>query len=122
MALGDAEFPLDGSVPILRFYWYLRSEGAAPLIKALTTHLNQQRLAFRLKVLNEPARYSRCDAGVFSRQVDYERVVRVVRQVHETVALALSRATPALTKALAPGLGMAEDPGHSLDQLRHEPL
>ncbi len=62
MALGNAEFPVDGSIPVLRFYWNLRSNGAARLISALTTRLNDQRLAFRLKVVNEPGRYSRCDA------------------------------------------------------------
>jgi HopA1 effector protein family len=112
MALGNAEFPLDGSVPILRFYWNLRSEGAAWLIRALTTGLNDRRLAFRLKVVNEPGRYSRCDAGVlYTRQADYEQVARVVGQVHKTLAPALNGSTPALTKAVAPGLGLAEDPG-----------
>lgn len=112
MALGNAEFPVDGSIPVLRFYWNLRSNGAARLISALTTRLNDQRLAFRLKVVNEPGRYSRCDAGVlYTRQADYDRVSGVVRDVHRMAVPTLNPGTPALTKALAAGLALAEDPG-----------
>ena len=112
MALGNAEFPVDGSVPVLRFYWNLRSEGAAALINALTTRLNGRALPFRLKVVNEPGRYSRCDAGVlYTRQADYDQVAPVVSDVHGMLAPALKRGTPALTKVIAPGLGLAEDPG-----------
>lgn len=115
MALGDAEFPVDGSAPVLRFYWNLRSDGAVALIGHLTRRLNAEGLAFRLKVVSDPERYSRCDAGVlYVLRSDYEQVARVVTTVYRAVAASLRPATPALTKQLAPGLALAEDPSDQL--------
>ncbi len=115
MALGDAEFPVDDSVALLRLYWNVRSEGAAALMAALSTRLNQSGVPFRFKVVSEPKRYTRCDAGVlYIRLSDYARVTPVVTEVHEQMAAALKPETPALTKPLAPGLGLAEDPGAAL--------
>jgi HopA1 effector protein family len=115
MALGDAELALDGSSPLVRFYWNLRSDAAAPLLAALTARFNDEGLPFRLKVVNDPARYSRCDAGVlYTRRADYERVRDAVLEVYPRLASGLKPAIPALTKELAPGLGFAEDPGVEL--------
>lgn len=112
MALGDAEFPIDGSAPIVRFYWNLRSRGAPALLDALTRALNAEKLAFRLKVVSDPARYSRCDAGVlYTQRRDYGRVSHAVLEAYRTVGSELKPDTPALTHKLAPGLGLAEDPG-----------
>jgi hypothetical protein len=112
MALGDAEFPVDGSEPVVRFYWNLRSDGAPALIGLLTHRLNAERLAFRVKVVSDPGQYSRCDAGVlYTLQSDYDRVSAVVAETYSAIAAALKPATPALTKQLAPGLGLAEEPG-----------
>ncbi|MGZ6604202.1 MAG: T3SS effector HopA1 family protein [Solirubrobacteraceae bacterium] len=112
MALGDAEFPIDGSSPIVRFYWNLRSRGAPALLDVLTRALNAERLGFRLKVVSDPGRYSRCDAGVlYTRRDDYERVGHAVLRAYRTVVSELKPDTPALTRKLAPGLALAEDPG-----------
>ncbi|MGA9875792.1 MAG: T3SS effector HopA1 family protein [Solirubrobacteraceae bacterium] len=114
MALGDVAFPVDGTVAILRFYWNLRSEAAPALIAALTSRLNAECVPFRLKVASEPGSYSRCDAGVLYAQRDeYERVRGLVAEVYEGVAPMLKPTTPALTKQLMPGLGLAEDPGEA---------
>jgi class II lanthipeptide synthase len=114
MALGNAEFPVDGSAPIVRFYWNLRSDGAAGLIAGLTRDLNREKLAFRLKVVSAPGRYSRCDAGVlYVLEDEYDRASRVVANNYRTMA-ALVKPAPALTKELAPGLALAEDPGGQL--------
>jgi class II lanthipeptide synthase len=115
MALGEAEFPVDGSEPLVRFYWNLRPEGAEALIGMLTQRLNGASIAFRLKVVSEPARYSRCDAGVlYALQEQYDAVAKIVSEVYTSLAPVLKPATPALTKWLAPGLGLAEDPAGSL--------
>jgi hypothetical protein len=111
MALGNRELPTDGSEPIVRFYWNLHSEGAAALVDVLTRRLNEAQHAFRLKVASEPPSYTRCDAGVlYTLCSEYNTVVAVVANVHRELALALKPATPAYTKPLAPGLGLAEDP------------
>jgi class II lanthipeptide synthase len=112
MALGDAEFLLDGSQPVVRHYWNLRSEGAPRLIELLTRRLNSEGIAFRLKVAGDPAGYARCDAGVlYTLREQYERVCAAVGDAYREVASVLDPATPALTKRLAPGLGLAEEPG-----------
>lgn len=112
MALGNAQPSFDGSVPIVRLYWNLRGDGAQTLVQALTARLNGAGVGFRLKVASDPAGYARCDAGVlYVRRDDFERLRPAVVEVHGELAAALRPATPALTKPLLPGLGLAEDPG-----------
>jgi HopA1 effector protein family len=115
MALGDSAFPVDGSERLVRFYWNLTSAGAPALIGLLTRLLNAERLAFRVKVVSDPGQYTRCDAGVlYTLRSDYERVSAIVAEAYSAVAGALKPATPALTKQLAPGLGLAEEPGEQM--------
>lgn len=110
MALGDAAFGGDPAA-IVRFYWNLRSEGASALVALLTTALNQQMLGFRLKVLNDPGGYSRCDAAVlYTSRSDYDRAADIVATTYPAVAGHLKPAIPALTKPLADGLALAEEP------------
>ncbi len=112
MALGDAGFETDPPTAVVRLYWHLASASAPPLIHALTSRLNRAGLPFRVKVVNDPARYTRCDAGVlYVHRADYDEVAGVVRGVYGALAAALRRATPAFAKPLAPGLAVAEDPG-----------
>jgi hypothetical protein len=112
MALGEAEFPVDSAKGVVRFYWNLRSEGAAEFMAAMTARLNRTSIPFRLKVVNEPDMYTRCDAGVlYVLKKDYRAVATAVRSVCAEIALHLKSLTPVFTKALAPGLGFAEDPG-----------
>ena len=69
-------------------------------------------LAARLKVVNDPASYDRCDSGVlYLRRADWTAARAVVSAVLAEVGPALRGRTPALTKPLAPGLAVAEDPG-----------
>lgn len=115
MALGDEEFPVDGSAPIVRFYWNLRSGGAQQLIGELTRDLNSARIAFRLKVVSDPDRYFRCDAGVlYVLKDEYDDASALVGKAYRRVASMLKGSTPALTKQLAPGLALAENPAGQL--------
>jgi hypothetical protein len=71
-------------------------------------------IRFRLKVLRDPALYRRCDAAVvYVLKRDYKAVAAHLATVHREVAPTLKHAVPALTKWLAPGLGLAEDVGHA---------
>jgi hypothetical protein len=116
MALGNAEFPVGGPESIIRLYWNLRSEGAVTLVRLLTRALNEARLAFRLKVVSEPDAYTRCDAGVlYVLAAQYQQVAELVADAHSRLQSELRSATPAFTKALARGLGLAEDPTGGLD-------
>lgn len=109
MALGDEELDFEDSV--VRHYWHLSSGGGEALIAAATRVLNRERLPFRLKVLADPALYSRCDAGVLytPRRLQAE-VSDLLPDLLEPVAAHLRPGTPALTKPLADGLSVAESP------------
>jgi HopA1 effector protein family len=108
MALADEELDAE---PIVRHYWHLSSSGGAVLVAAGTRALNGAGLPFRLKVLVDPAGYSRCDAGVLytPRRLQAE-VAGLLPALLADVAAHLRPGTPALTKRLADGLAVAEDP------------
>lgn len=112
MALGDRGS--DSHVPegLVRFYWNLRSETAPRFLACVLWRLNQAGLAFRLKVVNDPDGYTRCDAGVlYVRKPDCQMALGIVGTVFGEVGRELKSAAPVFTKRLAAGLGLAEDPG-----------
>lgn len=112
MATGENELPWDEKEGLLRFYWNLASHGAVQLVREVTLALNTAKLAFRLKVINDPRRYTRCDAGVlYIAKTDYPAVARLLEEMYLQIAPHLFAGVPAFTKQLAPGLGFAEDPG-----------
>jgi hypothetical protein len=109
MAFGDQ--PLHHGEPIVRLYWNVRHDGAVELMRRVTAALNGAGVAFRLKVLNEPVRYVRCDAAVlYIRRTDYPAVAGVLAPIHAALAGWLKAPVPAFTKPLAHGLALAEDP------------
>jgi HopA1 effector protein family len=109
LALGEEEFQPDE--PVVRVYWHLRREGAPRLVRELTAPLNAGGLPFRLKVLKDPNAYSRCDAGVlYVRSRDFRRVAPLVARTRSAVEQQLRDTTPALTKRLGDGVGLAEEP------------
>jgi HopA1 effector protein family len=109
MALGDAG--LDLAEPLVRHYWNLESAGGAALIAAGTEVLNEAGVPFRLKVAVEPAAYDRCDAGVlYTPRRALATVAGALPTIRAAVAAHLRPGTPALTKPLAEGLAVADDP------------
>jgi hypothetical protein len=112
LALGDAPLPDGRTQPIVRLYWNLIAGGATPLIARATALLNQAGLPFHLKVLNDPRRFTRCDAGVlYLARRDLPAARDALAEIYAALQAQLKPAVPALTKCLAPGLGLAEDPG-----------
>jgi hypothetical protein len=109
MIRGDTETP--HGAPLVRLYWNLTSEGAPALIRRATAVLNEAATPFHLKVVDSPEQYNRCDAGVLYLPRSAYPGVEVLAGIHEAVDGLLRRHTPAFTKELAPGLGLAEDPG-----------
>jgi hypothetical protein len=97
--------------PLVRLYWNLTAEGAPVLIRQATTELNGAGVPFNLKVVNAPELYQRCDAGVLYLPRSAYPAVEVLAGIYAAVGGLLRRSTPAFTKELAPGLGVAEDPG-----------
>jgi hypothetical protein len=98
--------------------------GAAALLDVLTRGTERREAGFRpFKVVSDPGRYSRCDAGVLytGSGTDYERGQPRGSAGLSTVASELPD-TPALTRKLAPGPALAEDPGRGGGELWHESL
>lgn len=111
IAFGDK--PLSGlQEPIVRIYINITAEGAPVVMRMLTTKLNRHGLAFHFKVPSMPSDYNRRDSGVlYILSADYPHVARLLPSVYIGWVDYLADGCPAFTKCLAPGIGVAEDPG-----------
>jgi hypothetical protein len=120
-AAGDTPLLAENPTSLVRLYWNVDAEGAVKLMALVTRSLNETGVPFRLKVLTNPSSFTRCDAAVlYVRHADYEQVAGYLGRIYEQMRPHLRAGTPALTKPLAPGLGLAEDPeaGSSFGQHR----
>ena len=105
VSLGDVSLD-EETREVLRLYWSITPDGAAPLVRAITTGLNRNRVPFRFKVADDPSGYRRCDAGVlYLPRAEYPQAAEVVESAYAEVRAWLRDRTPALVKRLAPGLG-----------------
>jgi hypothetical protein len=112
MAIGDNAFPQEDSDGITRIYWNLTAPGAISLIHHATSMLNRAGVPYRLKVINDPSLYIRCDAGVlYVPRNHYMTAREIIEHVYNKIADDLKSGIPAFTKPLARGIGLAEDPG-----------
>ena len=112
VALSDVPLSWDGTQILVRLYWNVRSETAARLVQSATSRFNGVRLPFRLKVLSESGHYRRCDAGVlYILKSDYDVAAPLLAAIHADIEDGLNPGTPMFTKWLAPGVGLAEEPG-----------
>jgi hypothetical protein len=109
MAVGDA--PQGEAGPLVRVYWNLDPANAIELIRLGTMALNRDGIPFHLKVLDLPAAYGRCDAGVlYIQRRDWTATAEAIASFRDRISR--RDPVPALTKPLAPGIGLAEDPGN----------
>jgi hypothetical protein len=109
--VGDIELGLRDGEPVLRVYWNVPPAAAAGLVAALTSRLNPACVPFRLKVLDAPAAYGRCDTAVlFLRAADFPRSRKLLREVAAVLARELRTGAPAFTKPVSRGVAMAEEP------------
>ena len=100
---------------MVRLYWHLTAEAAAPFIRALTREFNAAEVPFVVKVINDPGAYRRADAAVlYMSGCDLDRAREPVSRVHGSIAGGLRREVPMFTRRLADGLGLADDVGNDL--------
>ena len=105
---------------IVRVYWNTTPEGAVILTREITSALGQGDLRFHFKTATSLESYARCDSSVlYFSGSDYLAVRALLEQIYPRVADGLQPATPAFTKRLAPGIGLAEDPGEKLSFGEH---
>jgi hypothetical protein len=112
MALSNKEFQQDEFEGLLRLYWNFTAEGALSFMRDVTLTLNRANLPFKLKVLNDPNQYTRCDAAVlYIRKTDYNAILEILEEIYPKIVTNLKEGTPVFTKRLATGVGLAENPG-----------
>ena len=93
-----------------RYYLNPRGDVRPAVLAVVTGRMNRRGLPFRFKVLNDSAT-NRCDGAVLYVDSDLRREVRpVLAEIATSLGNGLAPRVPALTKALAPGIGFAEDP------------
>lgn len=108
-ATGDAEAPRGHDELQVRVYFHVTAAGAAPLVAIATRLLNEAGVAFSLKVLDDPASFSRCDAAVlYLCDGDFSRLRGALRAIAARSAPHLLPDVPAFTKPLAPGVAVGE--------------
>ena len=116
LAMGDVELPDEAIATCVRLYWNTDPAAAIQLTRALTTHLNREQIPFRFKVINDPTLFNRNDAAVlYLRPEDYESAFAALEDELPALLSTLRPGVPALTRQLAPGLAVAEDPGEDGD-------
>lgn len=98
----------EATVPpaLVRLYWHLDRAGAPTFVHYLSRALD---VPHSLKVARHA---SRPDAAVlYVEEVHAEAALRAAARCHPRLARHLRPAVPRLTLELAPGVGLAEDPG-----------
>ncbi len=110
MAVGDAPL-IDSAADLLRIYWNATPEGAICLIGEATSAFNRAGIPFRIKSLNNPNAFNRCDSVVlYLGKSDFDGGETALRRIHRSAASSLKPGIPAMTRLLAPGVGLAEGP------------
>ena len=98
---------------IVRFYWHVEESGAPDMVRAISTHLNRFLVPYRFKVLNNQHAFNRSDAAVlFLNKKYYPIVSELMPEIYKAVKDGLKPEVPLFSKKLAPGIGLAEDPGN----------
>jgi hypothetical protein len=102
----------EGAGPLTRFYFNVTAAGAPPLVASITARLNAAGVGFRLKVVNDPAGFDRCDPAVLYVEDGDRRVVEsAMAEIAADVTDELELMVPALTQRIRPGVAWAEDDG-----------
>ena len=97
---------------LTRAYWNVTLEGAPRLVRTLSERLNRFQVPFRLKCATLPGEYDRTDVAVlYLSQRFFPVFTDLLRDVHPALSPVLGDAVPLFALPLAPGVGVAEDPG-----------
>jgi hypothetical protein len=96
---------------IVRLYFHLAPEGAAPLISLISSRLNAFSVPFQFKCLNHPSLFTRCDSAVlYLDKRHFEVATELLAEGYVALKPYLKSEIPMFTRRLAPGIGFAENP------------
>lgn len=94
-----------------RIYFAVTRAGGAPLIHAITGNFNEHDIPFHFKIDSNPSGFRRADSGVlYAAREDWNWMREPLNNVYDAVSKYLRNTKPLFTKALAPGIGLAEEP------------
>ncbi len=114
VVFGDAiADPQDGSLGALRLYFNIRASGAPALVRAVTEHLNRFQVPFSFKTLAVESYYqARADSAVlFLHRRFFPIAAHLAVDLRELLGEDLEAPVPLFSRAVVPGIGLAEDPG-----------
>lgn len=123
--MANGNMTMEENISIVRIYWNVRSDGAIPLMNNLTTLLNQEKIPFQFKILNNANYFIRADAGVlYMDKKILEKSIYSLSKIFNSIKLFLKADTPLFAKRLSSGISLAEDPenGESFGQNRSKIL
>jgi HopA1 effector protein family len=97
---------------ILRIYWNIELAGADVWVRSVSEILNTSRIPFNAKIPSNPDSYFRADAGVIYVSNKYiNSLLSPIASIRRAVLRYLRSPVPLFTFEIAPGIGLAEDPG-----------
>jgi hypothetical protein len=95
---------------MVRLYWNTVPEGGARLVELVTKNLAAT-VPYSLKLPVDAAGYKRADAVVLYFDGScFKLILPALKAIHTAMQDQLWPVVPGMTRALAPGLGLAEDP------------
>ncbi len=98
---------------IVRFYFHASQDSMPSLAESLTLSLEGSHIPFNLKYPAVDLLYERSDAAVLYVPSAWESDCRrIIENLDAELLARLNPDTPLFTVQLAPGIGMAEDPGY----------
>ena len=97
---------------VFRVYWNISAATSPLLLHNLTKMLNRFEVPFRFKCLNNPHLYAaRIDNAILYVNRRFHRIaLEIMYDLYNQFKDGVLPHTPLFSKALAPGLGLAEDP------------
>lgn len=97
---------------LLRFYFNVKAEGAAELLRAVSARFNYYAIPYRYKTLTDASFYTRADAAVlYVAKRYYPIAASLLLALSEQLDVFLRPEEPMFCKTLRPGVGLAEEPG-----------
>lgn len=98
---------------MLRIYWNVEAHSSAPLVREITTVLEDAAVPYTMKCPSHPALFGRCDAVVLYVAIGVWTDVKTrLREVCQNMGMHLREPTPPLTLRLGRGVALARDPGN----------
>ena len=104
----------ESSLPpsLVRVYWNVRRQSAPTLVGVLTARLAEPEISYSLKVAVGDRDVERPDRAVLYLEGDaFALAAPAIHAAHRAIAGELVPHVPRLTRQLAPGLSLADDPG-----------